>query len=224
MKRKLQSILALLLMAVTQSTWAQVFQPLTLEARTNGVHVSVSVPRYGTIPSSMKYQIKTGEKAQVAEGTEYELNRGDIIKFYGTADSYNGVTISCDDDCYVYGNVMSLVDEENFENATVLTGDHAFFNLFSGNSNLYSHPDYELVLPATILTDCCYEGMFYGCENLTIAPELPATTLAEGCYKSMFSYCTSLTSAPGLFAETLEDYCYSNKESLIPSTIYPVWI
>ena len=52
--------------------------------------------------------------------------------------------------------------------------------------------------------------MFYGCTNLTAAPELPATTLANYCYSNMFYGCKSLTSAPELKATTLADYCYEN--------------
>ena len=52
MKVKVFSILALLLMAAT-GAWAQQDQPLTLEAMTDGVQVSVS--GYGTVPSSMQY-------------------------------------------------------------------------------------------------------------------------------------------------------------------------
>ena len=34
--------------------------------------------------------------------------------------------------------------------------------------------------------------MFYGCTNLTTAPQLPATTLAEYCYDYMFYGCSKL--------------------------------
>jgi hypothetical protein len=51
--------------------------------------------------------------------------------------------------------------------------------------------------------------MFYGCTNLTTAPELPATTLASSCYQEMFSNCTSLTTAPELPATTLAWSCYN---------------
>lgn len=55
----------------------------------------------------------------------------------------------------------------------------------------------------------CYENMFDGCSNLSLAPELPATTLANSCYYMMFKGCTSLISGPSeLPATTLESYCY----------------
>ena len=34
--------------------------------------------------------------------------------------------------------------------------------------------------------------MFYKCSSLTKAPALPATTLSNGCYQYMFSGCQSL--------------------------------
>ena len=37
-------------------------------------------------------------------------------------------------------------------------------------------------LPATALTEACYNRMFFGCLSLPVAPELPATTLAKSCY------------------------------------------
>ena len=63
-------------------------------------------------------------------------------------------------------------------------------------------------LPATTLTDSCYEQMFSGCFSLTQAPELPATILTDSCYSSMFSDCYSLTEAPELPATVLKNRCY----------------
>ena len=52
--------------------------------------------------------------------------------------------------------------------------------------------------------------MFYNCRSLITAPELPATTLTNYCYDSMFYGCTSLVTAPTLPATTLAGYCYQN--------------
>lgn len=80
-----------------------------------------------------------------------------------------------------------------------------YANMFYGCTNLTSAPE----LPATTLTTQCYDNMFYGCTNLTTAPELPATTLADSCYKRMFLDCTNLTTAPKkLPATTLKTSCY----------------
>ena len=64
-------------------------------------------------------------------------------------------------------------------------------------------------LPATTLTDHCYDCMFEGCTGLTQVPALPATTLAPYCYGAMFWGCTGLTWVPKLSATALADYCYS---------------
>ena len=76
--------------------------------------------------------------------------------------------------------------------------------MFNECTSLTTAPE----LPATTLTNYCYNDMFSGCTSLTTAPSLPATTLAIGCYRLMFDGCTSLTTAPSLPATTLAEYCY----------------
>ena len=68
-------------------------------------------------------------------------------------------------ECYIYGNIMSLVDEDNFSTATTV-GEKAFYCLFLRNTNLLSHSTKKLVLPATSLAKQCYFGMFSGCTGL----------------------------------------------------------
>jgi len=105
------------------------------------------------------------------------------------------------------GNIMSLYYGDNFIGQTDLTGkSYAFYNLFNGNTRLANAEN--LILPATTLTEYCYQGMFYGCTSLTTAPELSATTLTNYCYTGMFAICTSLTTAPELPATTLTEFCY----------------
>jgi hypothetical protein len=79
--------------------------------------------------------------------------------------------------------------------------------MFWGCKNLTTAPT---ELPATTLTNYCYESMFQNCTSLTTAPELPATTLTNNCYQYMFRDCTSLTTAPSLPATTLTNYCYES--------------
>ncbi len=181
--------------------------PLTLKAKTAGT-IKVSSPKSG-----MQYSKNGGAKTAVTSDP-INVAIDDVVQFYGNGTSitsYSGTNISGGTaDCYIYGNIMSLVDEENFATATTLTGNNAFKELFKGCTNLYSHSTNKLVLPATTLTENCYRYMFVRCENLTVAPELPATTLADDCYDSMFDRCTSLTTAPALPATTLAEYCYYN--------------
>ena len=118
------------------------------------------------------------------------------------------LNISVDADCYIYGNMMSLVGGDKYSKRTDLREDMTFFYLFAGNANLKSHPTKKLLLPATTLTKKCYRQMFYGCTGLTVAPDLPATALTERCYSYMFANCFALTAIPVLPATTLAPYCY----------------
>ncbi len=212
MKEKLLSLFALLLMIVT-GAWAENMKtvPLTLEAKTAGTIV-VSSPKSG-----MRYSLNGGTKNAVpASPASITVAIGDKVSFYGDGTSikiYYGTNIAGGTaECYIYGNIMSLVDESGFATATTLTEGSIvsanFSQLFQDNSHLFNHASKDLVLPATTLTSACYANMFNGCTNLTTAPELPATTITSTCYASMFQGCTNLTTAPALPATTLENNCY----------------
>ena len=108
-----------------------------------------------------------------------------------------GTDVKCE------GNIMSLLDATR--ELTDIPNSGCFYGLFWGAEGLISAPD----LPATGLTDHCYEYMFCG-TSLMVAPELPATTLKGYCYASMFAGCASLVDAPELPAKTLEYNCYES--------------
>lgn len=138
---------------------------------------------------------------------------GDKVSFRGdnaNYDTYDAGLFSCSKECYIYGNVMSLLNSTNFATTNTLTEENigAFSYLFYGNNNIYNHPSKKILLPATTLSTSCYHSMFSSCTNLTIAPELPATTLTYSCYANMFQSCSNLTAAPALPATTLAGYCY----------------
>lgn len=104
------------------------------------------------------------------------------------------------------GNSMSLLYENTFENETSLAKTYCFTRLFYQCRGLTTAPE----LPATTITNFCYQEMFRG-TSIVIAPELPATTAKQGCYQSMFSMCALLTDAPSeLPATTLEYRCYQS--------------
>ena len=201
-------------------------RPLTFEAKAAGAVVSFS----SLMDTSPTIEFSKNGGAWTAYTEPITLtNVGDKVSFRGTNETYAQSTdkdsqFSCTKQCYVYGNIMSLIDEDNFATNTTLTKPYAFAGLFNGNTNIYNHADKALALPATTLTIDCYFSMFYGCTHLTTAPALPATTLAEACYVYMF-YNTGLTSAPELPATTLADFCYQSMfygcESLTASPILP---
>ena len=112
----------------------------------------------------------------------------------------------------IKGNIMSLLYGDDFIGKTVFPknepGEFPFCLLFVNTDVVDAS---KLVLPATTLTEHCYDSMFQNCESLVKAPRiLPATTLVDSCYAEMFTGCTSLTTAPELPATTLAEYCYAN--------------
>ncbi len=184
--------------------------PLTLEAIQAGT-IMLNNPEKMT---GLKYRKNGGNFVSVtADANTITVAAGDKIAFYASGSTNDNLTyfhIGCNHDCYVYGNVMSLLSS-NFTNATEIFTDYAFFGLFQSNennANIKNHSTKTLVLPATTLANNCYGSMFYGCTGLTSAPVLPATTLANNCYKSMFFGCSGLTSAPVLPATTMVSHCY----------------
>ena len=179
--------------------------PLTFEAMVAGATVTYTLN--STKP--VQYSLNGGDWTNYSSAITL-TNAGDKVSFRGTnASSYSlGTKFECSKDCYIYGNIMSMVSPTSYATATSLTATYTFYQMFKGNTHIKNHPTKDLVLPATTLTDFCYYGMFYGCTGLTSAPELPATTLTGQCYQYMFYGCTGLTSAPELPATTLADYCY----------------
>ena len=180
--------------------------PMTIEAITAGA-IKVSSPKEG-----MQYSLDGGKTKNAVTSDDIVLNVGDKVQFYGNGTSitcYNGTIITSSGDgftCKVYGNIMSLVDEENFATATTLSENQTFYSLFSDFITLTDASG--LLLPATQLATYCYYSMFEGCTALTAAPALPATQLAAYCYYSMFKSCARLTAAPELPATQLANNCY----------------
>ena len=189
--------------------------PLTIEAK-NPCTVTINNPWVG----KLKYKKNDDAPVPIPSGLSFytvHLAADDKLEFTvetdgsGNADTggaYTGnLNINCTDDCYVYGNVMSLLST-NFSNATTITTDWALSYLFSDNTHLYNHQDKTIVLPATTLSDNCYNRMFQGCSNITKTPVLPATELKNNCYELMFFNCSSLTEATVLRAAVLKEDCY----------------
>ncbi len=192
-------------------------RPLTFEAKTAGATVAFTKGANAPSVDNIEYSTDGGVTwAEYTYGTGIQLTSvGDKVSFrgtnarYATGDSDDKYSyFSCSDDCYIYGNVMSLINKDNYAINTSLTGHYAFCNLFYNNENIYNHPTKSLKLPATTLSQYCYLKLFNGCTKLSSAPDLPATTLTHGCYYHMFSGCTGLISAPTLPATTLASSCY----------------
>lgn len=107
----------------------------------------------------------------------------------------------------VYGNIMSMVYGDKFQNKTRMPNSTTmiFHNMFAD-----SHfTDVEnLMLPCVELQPYLYADMFKG-SGITKSPILPAEILTTGCYNRMFYNCSSLNTIKCL--NTTEfDSLYSN--------------
>ena len=222
-------------------TWV-LATPLTVEAKEAGAGVRFDIyTEEATNPVYFRTHdgVAWSDWAEYSSGTTVTLAKvGDKVQFKGNNARYarggnDASTFAFSKDCYVYGNVMSLITSADFSICTTFTEDHALQNLFYGNAHIQWHPTQELLLPATTLSEFCYQEMFsqssvtsspklpamtlrYGCYDamfwhsaLKVAPELPATTLDSSCYREMFFGCADLTTAPTVLpAATLESSCY----------------
>jgi len=131
----------------------------------------------------------------------------------------------------VSGNIMSLIDGDNYASSTTLASAGAFCYLFSDHGSAIGDGRGKLVgadnliLPATTLTTSCYEGMFHNCTGLTVAPKLPATTGAANCYKAMFEGCSNLLTVTCMLTNPSTSYTSNwlnnvNRTTNDPGTFY----
>ena len=198
--------------------------PLTLEATEDGTTVTI------TDESNVEYSytVNSGTAVTTSTNATITLQAGDIVQFNSTNSAlgknidshdptaFDALTIIVDKKSYVYGNVMSMVNDgtEGFANDVTLA-DYAMPRLFGGNfasNHIAFLADKPLMLPATTISKYCYGGMFSYCQDLTVLPSgfLPATVMQENCYEFMFNQCKGLTSLPDdlLPATTLAKECY----------------
>ena len=207
--------------------WVTTDVPLTLEALEDettfaiinplGLGIEYSTDNGTTWTMSYNNEITV---SGIAAGGTLQL-RGYNTTYSTDGNAANSTTINADKDFYIYGNIMSLIDKDNFASLTTLTGKYAFANLFKANTHLRNHNTKELLLPATILSPNCYRYMFQNCSQLTKAPILPATSLAERCYFGMFLRCSALATAPELPATKLAVGCYTGTFCYCPLTVAP---
>ncbi|MBR5933362.1 MAG: hypothetical protein IK002_05180 [Treponema sp.] len=180
--------------------------PLTFEAINNGEIFFKNLQQI----SNLKYKKNKEKFKEIKSNISIRLSSGDKVVFIadGTNNDYfKFFSIQCTSDCYIYGNVMSLLNSTKYSELNELS-PFAFYGLFCNNRYIKNHENNELILPATILNENCYGRMFEGCSKLSKAPSLPAISLANGCYVEMFRECTSITIAPKLPATQLSEFCY----------------
>lgn len=170
---------------------AMLDEPLTFEAVNDETQITFVNNSEGTV----EFRRDDGEWHTYTSALT--LDAGEKVSFRGNNASYHPDSdpsyFYCSDDCYVYGNMMSLISDTGYKNTTELEGDDTFRELFKDNENILNCPEKALLLPATTLSQSCYKSMFYGCSKLERAPVLPASTLVANCYESMFTDCDKLS-------------------------------
>lgn len=191
--------------------------PLTLEALEDG---KIS---FNNKVDAVTYKINGADGGTIAANavTEFSVAKGDKVQFFGKNKTYSGdisssdsqyfSNIACEGSFYIYGNIMSLFDGENFTltptTSFLSNSYYTFAGLFKNNTNIQNHPTKDIVLPATKVTQRTYCSLFEGCTGITRAPELPATTLEYACYENMFKG-SGIIEAPELPATELTGSCY----------------
>jgi len=196
--------------------------PLTFEIHQSGKiawTLLLSESNLNEETKTIEYSLNGGEWVSVTSSTDNVfLNAvsGDTIQFRG---NNTGFSFSSSTQFYrngfsgttahftAKGNIMSLLDKNNFVNKVSFESDFAFYALFHSVAGMLDASN--LVLPATILTHSCYRTMFQGCSRLKSAPSLPAMTLAPYCYYYMFNNCHQLNNAPRM-VKGVESGYYDN--------------
>lgn len=176
---------------------------LTFEtARKDDDYINVKFSEPGLL-----YSINNGNTWQELQKNVYVYGKKILFKSSSLISYDTGIgSFYSDRQCNVYGNIMSLLYGDNFNNKYTLYNENQFCLLFGYNDNIINANN--LILPATTLTHLCYSDMFKECTSLKTAPKLPAINLAGGCYDLMFYGCSSLIAAPELLASQLMSGCY----------------
>ena len=227
--------------------------PLTLVASEDGT-ITVTFNGGITLASDIFYEINGGEKQTISKNTDgsatITVKAGDMVQLYSNNSSLSSsapssaramargtraldtgakyINIRPSMKTEIYGNVMSLINKDNYPTNKTLTAGYAFMGMFDGQTKLKNKDaDHQIYLPATTLAENCYDTMFNGCTSLTTAPELPATTLAEDCYIDMFNGCKKLSSVTCKTTDFSADWCLDGwledagiDESVTSKTIY----
>ena len=185
---------------------------LTIEALEDGLTVSLE-------GNMFEYCIDGDGHWKKVIGVETEsIDTGHMLSIRGEVQEISkplGIgTFKISKKCNLKGNCLSILFKDNAANNYRL--EYSLARLFYRCEGIVEVS--ENFLPATTLTDYCYENMFYGCTSLTTAPELPATTLASYCYYCMFDGCSKLNYIKMLATDISALKCLSYWVSDVPPT------
>lgn len=107
------------------------------------------------------------------------------------------------------GNILSLIFKDDI-NLDISSYRDVFDNTFSFSSGNNIVSVEKNFLPASTLSEFCYNALFFGCKNLVNGPELPAAILTRYCYSDMFDGCSKLSYIKMLATDISETSCLIN--------------
>ena len=203
--------------------------PLTFVALEDG-KITISFNNGITLSEDIIYTINAGYDKIIPKNTQgsYDIvvKKNDFVQLFSENDALSsGITAGArgttravaDGAKYInikpamkteiYGNVMSMLEGEFFDDDCVIDADFALYGLFAGAEKLVNNPFRHIELPAYELRDGCYQAMFYGCKGLQRAPDLPAGAVTGFCYKEMFAGCSKLSYLKCLADDISADDC-----------------
>ena len=207
--------------------------PLTFLPQDDG-KITVTFYNGITLAGDIHFTINDGQEQTIAKNTagayDIEVKKGDVVQLYsintslggGAVAGTRGGTRAIDEGAKyinirpsmkteIFGNVTSLLKgKDGLEGATAIEAKNAFYGLFAGAENLVNNAERQLVLPATTLTEGCYQDMFNGCKGIEKAPVLPAPKLEKGCYQEMFAGCSKLNYVKCLATDISAEGCTKN--------------
>lgn len=181
----------------------------TIEVSTDGTNwtsKTSSNANIGTVIATINKGTKLYLRGDNAQYSNYNLNDASVNyvnSFYTNKQ------------VYLYGNIMSLISSTNFSTLTTLTENANFEYMFYVDSistsyanNILSHPEHELVLPATTVTSFCY---FYtlAFTGISRTPKvLPAYTIEGWSYMGLFRDCAAITEPPKILTTNAPQYSF----------------
>lgn len=163
---------------------------------------------------TIQYSKNGGEWTNITSsqaGTMIPVVAGDVVRLRGDNAQYAPVDGRCS--CFsgttagftLSGNIMSLVDSTNFATLSSFTAENVFMNFFNNCTGLTDASD--LLLPATALTNYCYQGLLAQCTSLLKGPLLSVETLTTSCYAYFYYHTYNLQEIRCLAVTTTASNC-----------------
>lgn len=187
---------------------ASFFQPLCFEVISDGTITWTASDE--SITRTLSYSKDAGRTwnslTSTTAGASINVQAGDIIVWVGEEGTYSsasawnsfGGTASF----YVYGDISSLIKEEN----SFYMGEYAFSHLFAGHTGVRLHPMKTLDLSTMETKRGCYAYMFQNCTGITSGAsiKLPAERVMAYAFQRMFSGCSNLITGPDIVSTRLD--------------------